>query len=127
MATHNFDGRITPSTNRCDCGKYVLYWPFGRTSTPVFHQSNMMSFGMSGIRRVASSGVPAVVFTDFYWRPRNVRYGRTRFLIGATVVVVVSAFSPAQGVRAVDALSDSMNGANPRERLLRDAGKEPAA
>ncbi|HEX4892094.1 MAG TPA: hypothetical protein VFV47_02315 [Hyphomicrobiaceae bacterium] len=56
------------------------------------HSHLFFFFPVFGVLVLAAFYIPAVVFTDFYWRRGNVRYGRTRFLIGATVVVAVSAF-----------------------------------
>jgi hypothetical protein len=55
------------------------------------HSHLFFFFPVFGLLVLAAFYIPAVVFTDFYWRPKNVRYGRTRYLLGTVVVLLLSA------------------------------------
>ena len=55
------------------------------------HSHLFFFFPVFGIMVLAAFYIPSVVFTDFYWRRGNVPLGRTRFMFGTLVVLVVAA------------------------------------
>ena len=54
------------------------------------HSHLFLFFPLFGILALAAFYLPAVVFTDLYWR--HVRFGRARFIFGAVVLGVLALF-----------------------------------
>lgn len=64
------------------------YKEAGWEAMAIAHSHLFVFYPVFGILALAAYYLPAVVFTDLYWR--HIRFGRLRFLLGALVVGVLS-------------------------------------
>jgi hypothetical protein len=71
-------------------GLLIREFPDDWASMVVAHSHLFFFYPVFGILALAAFYLPAVVFTDLYWR--HVPYGKLRFLLGAIVVAVLSVY-----------------------------------